>query len=144
MCVALTYAYGEDGPWFTSSIADMDGQDDGPVPDKPDTAAAESDDVEGPRQAARLARRKSAIEHGRRLGGTPGAMMAGAMLALQEIYQGSVSDEIVTISETPDEPDDVDRDGLSVSVDGTTVASAALPATAPLAKVARRRSRRRR
>jgi len=121
----------------------MDGQDDGPVPEEPDAAAAESDDVEGPRQAARLARRKSAIEHGRRLGGTPGAMMAGAMLALQEIYQGSASDEIVTISETPDEPDDVDRDGLSVSVDGTTVASAALPVTAPLAKVARRRSRRR-
>lgn len=68
--------------------------------------------------------------------------MAGAMLALQEIYQSSASDEIVAISETPDEPDDLDRDGMAMSVDGTTVAAPALPVTAPI--VTRRRSRRRR
>ncbi|MEM1334633.1 MAG: hypothetical protein AAGG08_14370, partial [Actinomycetota bacterium] len=63
-------------------------------------------------------RRVAAIEAGRRKGGTAGAAMAGAMLAISAIYEGPKRDEIVAVSETPDEPDDIDVDGITVSMDG--------------------------
>ncbi len=63
-------------------------------------------------------RRLSAIEAGRRKGGVAGAAMAGAMLAISDIIEGPQKDEIVAVSETPDEPDDIDVDGITVSLDG--------------------------
>jgi len=60
--------------------------------------------------------RLSAIEAGRRKGGVAGAAMAGAMLALQEIYEGPKKDEMVAVSESPDEPGDIDKDGILVTV----------------------------
>ncbi len=67
------------------------------------------------------ARRLSAIEAGRRKGGVAGAAMAGAMLAISEIYEGPRRDEIVAVAETPDEPTDIDVDGIEVNVDGVDV-----------------------
>ncbi len=64
------------------------------------------------------ARRRSTIEAGRRKGGVAGAAMAGAMLAIGEIVEGPKKDEMVAVSETPDEPDDIDLDGINVSLDG--------------------------
>lgn len=64
------------------------------------------------------ARRMSAIEAGRRKGGVAGAAMAGAMLAISEIVEGPRRDEIVAVSESPTDPDDIDVDGISVSLDG--------------------------
>jgi len=64
------------------------------------------------------ARRLSAIEAGRRKGGVAGAAMAGAMLAISEIYEGPKRDESVAVSESPDEPDDIDTDGITVDIDG--------------------------
>jgi hypothetical protein len=60
--------------------------------------------------------RLSAIEAGRRKGGVVGAAMAGAMMALQEIYQGPQKDDMVAVSESPDEPGDIDKDGILVTV----------------------------
>ena len=61
-------------------------------------------------------RRVSSIEAGRRKGGVMGAAMAGAMLAIQEIYEGPQKDEMVAVSESPDEPGDIDKDGILVHV----------------------------
>ena len=69
----------------------------------------------------RAARRLSSIEAGRRKAGVAGAAMAGAMLAISEIYEGPKRDEIVAVSETPDEPTDIDVDGIEVNVDGIDV-----------------------
>lgn len=66
-------------------------------------------------------RRNSSIEAGRRKAGSAGAAMAGAMLALSEIYEGPKRDEIVAVSETPDEPTDIDADGIRVDVGDVTV-----------------------
>lgn len=63
-------------------------------------------------------RRLAAIEAGRRKGGVAGAAMAGAMLAISEIYEGPKRDESVAVSESPDEPDDIDTDGITVDIDG--------------------------
>jgi hypothetical protein len=63
------------------------------------------------------ARRLSSIEAGRRKGGAVGAGLAGAMLAVSEIYQGPVrEDEIVAVSEHPGEPGDIDSDGIDITV----------------------------
>jgi hypothetical protein len=69
----------------------------------------------------RAAQRWSSIEAGRRKGGVAGAAMAGAMLAVGEIYEGPQRDEIVAVAEHPGEPGDIDRDGIDVSVDGLDV-----------------------
>ena len=46
-----------------------------------------------------------------------GAAMAGVMLGLRDIYEGPPKDDtIVAIVESPDEPGDIDSDGISVSV----------------------------
>lgn len=72
------------------------------------------------------ARRSSSIEAGRRKGGAAGAAMAGAMLAISEIYEGPKRDEIVAVSESPDEPGDIDKDGIRIDVGDVTV-EAVLP-----------------
>ena len=52
-------------------------------------------------------RRLSSIEAGRRMGGAAGAGLAGAMLAVSEIYQGPVKeDDVVAVAEHPGEPTD--------------------------------------
>jgi hypothetical protein len=64
----------------------------------------------------------SGIEAGRRKGGIAGAAMAGAMLAVHEIYEGPALDaEIVEVAESPDEPGDIDTDGIEVTVGGVDV-----------------------
>ena len=69
------------------------------------------------REERAAARRLSAIEAGRRRGGAAGAAMAGAMLALSEIYEGAkADDDIVAVAEHPGEPGDIDRDGISMQI----------------------------
>ncbi len=68
-------------------------------------------------EEAAAARRLSSIEAGRRKGGLAGAAMAGAMLSIQEIYQGPIRDDTpVAEVEAPGEPGDIDVDGIEVSV----------------------------
>lgn len=64
------------------------------------------------------ARHAASVAAGRRIGGTAGAALAGAMLAVGEIYDGPRKDDtIVAVAESPDEPGDID-DGIDVVVDG--------------------------
>jgi hypothetical protein len=66
--------------------------------------------------------RLTTIEAGRRKGGIAGAAMAGAMLAVQEIYEGPPLDtDIVEVAESPNEPGDIDTDGIEVTVGGVDV-----------------------
>lgn len=83
-----------------------------------ESLGADEIDTEAIRREERAAsRRLSAIEAGRRKGGLAGAAMAGVMLTLHEIYEGpDHDDDIVEVSESPDEPGDIDVDGISVTV----------------------------
>jgi hypothetical protein len=74
-------------------------------------------------EEAAAERRASSIEAGRRKGGAAGAAMAGAMLAISEIYEGPKRDEIVAVSESPDEPGDIDKDGMRIDVGDVSVES---------------------
>ena len=65
--------------------------------------------------------RRSAIEAGRRKGGIAGAAMAGAMVAVAEIYEGPRKDDAPVTVEASSDPDDVDLDGIDVDVDGVQV-----------------------
>jgi hypothetical protein len=68
-------------------------------------------------------RRLAAIAAGRRKGGIAGAAMAGAMFAIQEIYEGPKQDEMVAVSESPDEPGDIDKDGIVMTIGEVDVES---------------------
>lgn len=74
----------------------------------------------------RAALRRSSIEAGRRKGGAAGAAMAGAMLAIAEIYEGPRRDDAPVTVEASGDPHDVDRDGIELSVAGIDVAAPAL------------------
>lgn len=76
--------------------------------------------------------RRSAIEAGRRKGGLAGAAMAGAMLAVSEIYEGPKKDDKPVTVEASSDPDDVDRDGIDVSVGEVDVSAPALPRLDPV------------
>ena len=83
------------------------------VGDAPDPDEIERIEDEERHASQRLA----TIEAGRRKGGLAGAAMAGVMLGLRDIYEGPPKDDtIVAIVESPDEPVDIDTDGIEVSV----------------------------
>ncbi|MDJ0770234.1 MAG: hypothetical protein QNJ12_15645 [Ilumatobacter sp.] len=67
--------------------------------------------------------RRSAIDAGRRKGGVAGAAMAGAMLAVAEIYEGPRKDDAPVTVEASGDPHDLDKDGLDVSVGDVDVAA---------------------
>jgi hypothetical protein len=80
---------------------------------EPDAREIERIELEERHASQRLA----TIEAGRRKGGLAGAAMAGVMLGLRDIYDGPPKDDtIVAIVESPDEPVDIDTDGIEVSV----------------------------
>jgi hypothetical protein len=63
---------------------------------------------------SRHERDRSMVAHGRRLAGTPGAIMAGAMIALRDIYEAPRDQRIVATAESPTDPIDVDTDGVDL------------------------------
>ena len=85
--------------------------------------------------------RLSTIEAGRRKGGVAGAAMAGAMLALRDIYEGPTKEEIPIEVEASGDPHDLDRDGVDMSVDGVDVSAPPLERKDPLPVPKARRSR---
>ena len=85
--------------------------------------------------------RASSIEDGRRKGGVAGAAMAGAMLALRDIYEGPTKEEIPIEVQASGEPHDLDRDGVDLSVDGLGVSAPPLERKDPLPVPRARRSR---
>ena len=97
--------------------------------------------------ANQLARDRSMVEHGRRIGGAAGAALAGAMIAIRDVYEGKAKrDDGQVVVDAPSEPHDVDRDGVTLpaaEVGGLDdVAVPAQPRRPPVVS-ARRRSRRR-
>ena len=94
--------------------------------------------------ANRLERDRSMIAHGRRIGGVPGAIVAGAMIAVRDIYEGPKRDDGSVVVDAPSEPHDVDRDGVTLSSEEIGGAQdLAVPAQPRREPVVRRRSRRR-
>lgn len=92
--------------------------------------------------AERLAeQRRSAIEAGRRRGGVAGAAMAGAMLAVAEIYEGPRKDDAPVTVEASGDPDDVDRDGIDVRIGEVDVAAPPLDRLDPVVGDQRKRPR---
>ena len=95
--------------------------------------------------ANELDRNRSMIAEGRRKAGAAGAMMAGAMIAIRDIYEGPPKDEGSVVVDSPTEPEDVDRDGVALAADEVggahDLAVPAQPRRAPI--VGRRTSRRR-
>jgi hypothetical protein len=91
-------------------------------------------------------RDRSSIEEGRRIGGLPGAMVAGALLAIRDIYETPKRDEGQVVVDAPSEPHNVDRDGVQLAADevggADDVAVPAQPRRDPVVR-GRRRSRRR-
>ena len=82
---------------------------------------------------ARLAeQRSSAIEAGRRKGGVAGAAMAGAMMAVAEIYEGPPKEDAPVTVEASSDPTDIDRDGVDVSVGEVDVSAPALQRIDPV------------
>lgn len=108
-----------------------------PLPD-PFPEPAESDDVfagfpveqwVAEERAAQI--RRSAVDAGRRKGGVAGAALAGSMLALRDIYEGPPKDQLPIEIEASGDPHDVDRDGISMTVDGIDVSAPPLPRLEP-------------
>ena len=64
------------------------------------------------RDAAIAERNRSMRERGRQIGGVPGAVVAGMMIALRDIYEVPKRDDGSVVVDSPSEPHDVDRDGL--------------------------------
>jgi hypothetical protein len=95
-------------------------------------------------EANEAARNRSMIAHGRRIGGLPGAMVAGAMIAIRDIYEGPKRDEAPVVVDAPSEPHDIDRDGVPLAAEEIGGADGiSVPAQPRLEPVQRRRSRRR-
>ena len=76
-------------------------------------------------------------ERGRQIGGVPGAMVAGLMIALRDIYDPPPKrDDGIPMVEAPGDPHDVDREGMDFAAgeiggsDDVTVA--ALERRAPI------------
>jgi hypothetical protein len=103
-----------------------------PIPDPfrepPDPMPDVSAVVDEERLAAA---RLSSIEAGRRKGGLAGAALAGSMLALRDIYEGPPKDQLPIEIEASGEPHDVDRDGITMNVDGVDVTAPPLPRLPP-------------
>jgi hypothetical protein len=107
----------------------------------------EPEEIEAVAEAVKAERDRSSIEQGRRIGGLPGAMVAGALLALRDIYESPKRDDGQVVVDAPSEPHDVHRDGVTLGaaeIGGVDdVAVPAQPRQAPVLS-SRRRSRRRR
>ena len=57
-------------------------------------------------------------DRGRQIGGVPGAIVAGLMIALRDIYDPPPKrDDGIPMVEAPGEPHDVDRDGMALAAD---------------------------
>lgn len=76
--------------------------------------------------------RASAIEAGRRKGGVAGAAMAGAMMAVAEIYEGPPKEDAPVTVEASSDPTDIDSDGVEVTVGEVDVSAPALERVDPV------------
>lgn len=98
------------------------------------------------RDAAIAERNRSMRDRGRQIGGTPGAVMAGMMIALRDIYESPKRDNGSVVVDSPSEPHDVDRDGLEFEAgdvgSDADITIAAQESRPPIVSRGRRRPRR--
>jgi len=109
------------------------------MPERGDADADANTDDDRERWVAEA--RLSAIAAGRRKGGVAGAAMAGAMLALRDIYEGPTKEEIPIEVEASGEPHNLDRDGVDLTVEGVDVSAPPLERKDPLPSPKTRRQR---
>jgi uncharacterized Ntn-hydrolase superfamily protein len=83
--------------------------------------------------------RASALAAGRRKGGVAGAAMAGAMLAVAEIYEGPPKEDAPVTVEASSDPTDLDKDGVDVTVGDVDVSAPPLERLDPVVGGQRRR-----
>ena len=102
------------------------------------SAAAHAEMIEAHTERLAAAR-VSAIAAGRRKGGLVGAGMAGAMLAVAEIYEGPPKEDAPVTVEASSDPTDIDKDGMEVTVGDVDVAAPALERLDPVVTNARKR-----
>jgi hypothetical protein len=106
-----------------------------------------SDELAWLRDAAKAERYQSMRARGRQIGGVPGAIVAGLMVALRDIYEAPKRDNGDVVVDAPSEPHDVDRDGMTLAaadIGGSDdVSVGALAPRLPITSSRRRRSRRR-
>lgn len=110
-----------------------------PVEPDPEASARAHDELVAAWEDRLAEARRSAIEAGRRKGGVAGAAMAGAMLAVAEIYEGPRKDDAPVTVEASGDPHDVDRDGIDVQVGEVDVTAPALERREPVGGDSRRR-----
>jgi hypothetical protein len=107
---------------------------------------ADDDGVAAVRAEAAAVERRSMVERGRQIGGVPGAVMAGIMVALRDIYEPPRDNGAVVV-DSPSQPHDVDRDGMDFAAteldSDADVTIAALERRPPVVSRRRRWSRRR-
>ena len=96
------------------------------------------------RDAYLAERNRSMRDRGRQIGGVPGAMVAGLMIALRDIYETPKRDNGSVVVDSPSEPHDVDVDGVELDADDigadVDVMIAAQTRRPPIIGRARRRS----
>jgi hypothetical protein len=99
------------------------------------------------RDAAKAERYQAMRERGRQIGGVPGAMVAGLMIALRDIYDPPPKrDDGIPMVDAPGDPHDLDREGMDFAAGdiggADDVSVAALERRAPIVAGNRRRRRR--
>ncbi len=122
----------------------MQSEPDDPFEPTPDTAEHDASSRAHAEMLAeheqRLAvQRASAIEAGRRKGGVAGAAMAGAMMAVAEIYEGPPKEDAPVTVEASSDPTDIDKDGVDVTVGDVDVNSPPLERIDPVVGDQRKR-----
>lgn len=106
--------------------------DDNGSPSAHDVSSRAHDEMLRDHEQRLAAQRASAIEAGRRKGGVAGAAMAGAMMAVAEIYEGPPKEDAPVTVEASSDPTDIDRDGVDVTVGEVDVSSPALERIDPV------------
>jgi len=123
-------------------------------PETPDLADMTQDELDAIADADRARvheanqrdRDNAMVSAGRRKAGVVGAAMAGAMIALRDVFESPKKDDGQVVVDAPTEPLDLDSDGMTLEageVGGTQdIAVPAQPRRAPIVP-GRRTSRRR-
>jgi hypothetical protein len=84
------------------------------------------------------------VRRGRERHGIAGAALAGMMVALRDVIEGKPKPDAPIVEESPDEPTDVDRDGINVKLGDAAYVAPPLPRTTRRPPVRRRTRLRRR
>ena len=116
----------------SSDLGEVDDLDDLDEADASTRSAAAYGEMMAAHAEQLAQQRLSAIAAGRRKGGIVGAGMAGAMLAVAEIYEGPPKEDAPVTVEASSDPTDIDKDGVDVSVGDVDVSAPPLERIDPV------------